>query len=69
MNTFSTKTGKLIYYVGTSRARIQLDILSALSDEECTKLLTEAFEYKRKIRNPKRDLATVLKCHEYIEDN
>ena len=68
-NTFTSKTGKLIYYVGTSRARIQLDILSALTNEECTELLTEAFEYKRKIKNPKRDLATVLKCHEYIEDN
>ena len=68
-NTFTSTTGKLLYYVGTSRARIQLDILSALTDEECKELLTSTFEYKRKIRNPKRDLATVLKCHEYIEDN
>lgn len=63
---FSSNEGKLLYYVGTSRAKIQLDIITTMSEEDCKELLTNTFEYRRKIKNPMRDLASVLKCHEFI---
>ena len=64
---FTTNEGRLLYYVGTSRAKLQLDIISTFTDDDCKNLLQNTFEYKRKIKNPKRDFASVLKCHEYIE--
>ena len=66
---FSSNEGKLLYYVGTSRAKIQLDIITSMSELDCRELLSQNFEYKRKIKNPMRDLASVLKCHEFIENN
>lgn len=66
-DTFTTNEGRLLYYVGTSRAKLQLDIISTFTDDDCKNLLQNTFEYKRKIKNPKRDFASVLKCHEYIE--
>ena len=35
-----TGDNALIYYVGTSRARSRLDVMTILSDEECRDILT-----------------------------
>ena len=35
-----TGDNALIYYVGTSRARLRLDLMTILSDEECRDILT-----------------------------
>jgi len=50
----------LIYYVGTSRARLKLDILAVLTDDECKEILSNTLHYNGKIRKPKKDLASVL---------
>ncbi len=50
----------LIYYVGASRARLWLDILTTMDDEACTDVLQSAFEKHGHIRNPKRDLAAAI---------
>ena len=50
----------LIYYVGTSRARIKLDIVTTMSDEMCEDVLRNCLQYKAKIRVPKKTLADEL---------
>ena len=50
----------LIYYVGTSRARLWLDIVTTMDNESCTNVLQDAFEKKGLIRNPQRELATAI---------
>ena len=46
----------LIYYVGASRARLYLQIITDLTDADCINLL-ENMEYSKKIKKPKKDLA------------
>ena len=50
----------LIYYVGTSRARLWLDMLTTMDDEACTDVLQSAFEKRGHIKNPKRELASAI---------
>ena len=50
----------LIYYVGTSRARLRLEIITELSDNDCEDILKKALNHTTKIRNPKRELASAL---------
>ena len=50
----------LIYYVGASRARIRLDVVTSLSDDDCTIILNEVIKYSAKIGKPKRTLASAL---------
>ena len=50
----------LIYYVGASRARLRLDVMVDLTDDECIDILKETLHYAGKIRKPKKDLATAL---------
>lgn len=57
--TFNTHN-VLLYYVGTSRARIRLEVICTLSDEECIALLQTRLGFKGKIRKAKRSLATAL---------
>lgn len=49
-----------LYYVGASRARLRLEILAQLSDEECTNILQKTLNYRSKIRKPRRELAAAL---------
>ena len=56
------KDNVLMFYVGASRARIKLDIITTLDDDTCRKILEEKLEYKGKIKKPKRDLAKALKA-------
>lgn len=50
----------LLYYVGASRARLRLEIVIKMSDEECEAVLRNTFNMTRRIRHPKRDLAAAL---------
>lgn len=52
----------LIYYVGTSRARLWLDIITTMNTEDCTDVLQNAFNKKGFIRNPQKELASVIKA-------
>lgn len=47
----------LLFYVGTSRARIKLEITAVLSDDDCKDILLSALNYQGKVRRAKRDLA------------
>ena len=50
----------LIFYVGTSRARIKLEIAAVLRDEDCKDILSSVLNYQGKIRRGKKDLAGAL---------
>ena len=58
-DTFNSKN-VLIFYVGASRARLSLDIITELTDENCEEILKNALNYTSRIRNPKRELAGAL---------
>lgn len=51
---------QIIKQVGASRARLRLEILAQLSDEECTNILQKTLNYRSKIRKPRRELAAAL---------
>ena len=57
-NTFAGDNAK-IFYVGTSRARYKLCLLSDMTDAECTIALSR-FTNKQNPRKPKRELASAL---------
>lgn len=51
----------LIYYVGTSRARIRLDMITTLTDEDCSDILIKCLgQAAAKKRKPKRELSSAL---------
>lgn len=50
----------LIYYVGASRARLNLNIITRLTDNDCIDILNNRLDIKTKIRNPKKELAKAL---------
>ncbi len=52
----------MMYYVGTSRAKTELRIITTLDDDACNKLLTSRFGYPedKKIKAPKSKLADKL---------
>ena len=50
----------LIYYVGTSRARLWLDIITTMDNEACTDVLQNTFEKRGYIRNPQKELAAAI---------
>lgn len=58
-STFEQDT-VLIFYVGTSRARIKLEITAILSDDDCKEILTSVLNYQGKIRRAKKDFAGAL---------
>lgn len=60
-DTFN-KDKVLLFYVGASRARIKLDIITTLDDDTCRTILEEQLNYTGKIKKPKRDLAKALKA-------
>ena len=51
---------KLLYYVGTSRARLVLDIVTDMGDLECEDVLQSVIKYNKRIKKPKRELAMAL---------
>ena len=50
----------LIYYVGTSRARLWLDIFTTMNGESCTNVLQSVFEKRGYIKNPQKELAAAI---------
>ena len=58
----------LVYYVGASRARLQLDIVSELTKEDCSGILREVFNRTSKIRNPMPELAGAMNTAGDIAD-
>ena len=48
------------FYVGTSRARIKLEIAAILSDDDCKEILTSTLNYQGKVRRAKKDFAGAL---------
>lgn len=58
----------LIYYVGTSRARLRLDIITQLTNDDCTDILKNVLNHTSKIHNPKRKLASALNATGSIAD-
>ena len=58
-NTFNSENVQL-FYVGASRARIKLEIVSSLSDEDCTEILTNRLKPVVKKKDPKKSLANEL---------
>ena len=57
----------MLYYVGTSRARIRLGLIAQLDDNDCQEILTNCLKFDRKIRNPRRELASALNSIGMIE--
>lgn len=58
-NTFE-QDNVLIFYVGTSRARIKLEITAILNDDDCKEILTSVLNYQGKVRRAKKDFAGAL---------
>lgn len=50
----------LIYYVGASRAKLRLDVMAILSDDECREILSNTFHYTGNIKRAKKNLAGAL---------
>ena len=62
------KENVLLFYVGTSRARIKLEIAAILSDDDCKELLTSSLNYQGKIRRAKKDFAGALNAIGSLND-
>ena len=50
----------LLYYVGTSRARLWLDIITTMDNDACKDVLQSVFEKTGHIKNPQRELAAAI---------
>lgn len=50
----------LIYYVGSSRARIKLDIVTTMTDDMCKDVLKNCLNYEASVKIPKKTLADEL---------
>lgn len=50
----------LLFYVGASRARLKLEIVTSMDDSACSTVLRDYLNYKDKIRKPKKDFARAL---------
>jgi nuclease-related domain protein len=48
------------FYVGSSRARLRLEIVTTMTDTACENVLLNVVDYKKKIKNPKRDMASAF---------
>jgi len=58
-DTFN-KDNALLFYVGTSRARINLDILTILTKDESKYILENSFNKKERVKKAQRELASSL---------
>ena len=56
----------LLYYVGTSRARLRLDILTTLDNDACLHVLDSLGKTDR-VKRPQRDLARALNALPVVE--
>lgn len=51
---------KMNFYVGTSRAKIRLDIVTEMNEDECLYVLRNDFEVESKIKNPRKSFTSAL---------
>lgn len=56
------------YYVGTSRARLNLDIVSVLSIDDCTNILKSVFKISGEPKKPQKELARALNAQVFITE-
>ena len=65
-----TEENKMNFYVASSRAKTRLDIISNLSEDECSGVLTENLGKTAKVRRPRLTLASTLNASpEIFEDS
>ena len=50
----------LRYYVGASRARLRLALITTMDDEACTRVLNNHLDYTKKIKKPKLSISEAL---------
>ena len=62
---YSNDIDTKIYYVGASRAKLNLEIITLFSEKECEKILSGTFGIPLPINNPKKQLAITLGCIQY----
>ena len=55
------------FYVGASRARLRLEIVTTMTENDCEKVLIEVVKYKKKIKNAKRELAMAFNSMPIVE--
>ena len=65
--TFSDEN-VLIYYVGASRARLKLDIMAVLSDDDCEEILVNVLHYDGRIKKAKRDFSGAMNAIGSLND-
>ncbi len=56
----------MIFYVGSSRAKLQLTIITTITDEECAEVI-ESYGSKVRRNDPKGTLAKLLGCVRFEE--
>ena len=60
--------GGYLFYVGTSRARLHLDIITDMDDDQCRYVLINDLDYTAKIKNAKKSFASALNAMGAIEN-
>lgn len=55
------------FYVGASRARLRLEIVTTMTDKECESVLLNVVDYKKKIKNAKREMALAFNSMPIVE--
>ena len=61
VDTSSFEDGnEMLFYVGTSRARIRLDIITEMNDDDCRYVLRNDFGVETKIKNPRKSFSSAL---------
>jgi len=51
---------RMLYYVGASRARQYLSIVTEMNDEDCQNILNDVFSYEKVAKIPKKELSMKL---------
>lgn len=54
-----------LFYVASSRARINLSLVTEMTDEDCTDVLTNCFKKASRIRRPRTELISALNAAEF----
>ena len=69
-DTFRGNDGQnvLLYYVGASRARLRLDIMTTMDNDGCLRVL-ESLGKTDRVKRPQRDLARALNALAVMEKN
>ena len=57
----------MMFYVGTSRARLYLDIIASISKEDCASILQNTLHSESKIEFPEQELAAALNTRCSVE--